>query len=62
MSRYASRKFILSTCLTITACLGLLLDKMSGGEFSACIITILGAFGAANVTEKVLPQKGTEEK
>lgn len=50
---YGSRKFMLATALTLTACAGLLLDKMGGGEFSACIITVLGAYSAADVTEKL---------
>jgi hypothetical protein len=61
MSKFGSRKFIIAAAFTLTTCLGLFFtDKIDGGQFTALVGIILGAFTAGDVAINALQKRNVE--
>jgi len=50
-SKYRSRKFALAVFFTLAGTAALFLDKLTGGEYVTLTLSILSAYGLANVME-----------
>jgi len=44
LTRYRERKFILSILPTVSACVALLTELITGGEFAAIIVAVLSGY------------------
>lgn len=58
MNRYASRKFILACASLASATALVWLGHISDGVYSAVVIATVGAYLAANVSQKAVGTKG----
>lgn len=52
MERYASRKFILAMLTLLSASLLVYFGKIDGGVYATVVVAAVGAYLAANVTQK----------
>jgi hypothetical protein len=61
MTKFMSRKFLIALIFAITTCLGLFFtDKIDGGQFTALVGIILGAFTAGDVAINALQKRNVE--
>lgn len=54
MTRYRSRKFVMSMGVVISASVLVWFGRIDAGVYSAVVIAVVGGYLAANVTQKKL--------
>lgn len=61
MNKYFSRKFILALIFTITGCCVFAFTaKLTGGEFTALVGIVLGAFTAGDVAINAIQKRNVD--
>lgn len=61
--KYLSRKFLIAAAFTVTACCAFLFydGKLTGGEFVALALGILGTFTAGDAALNAIHKRNSEE-
>lgn len=49
--KFRSRKFLLASVAMVTASTAVLFGQITGGEYAACLATILGLYGWQNLKD-----------